>query len=122
MSDQSDQMRNVWRATTADGEPLPIKQIDISGRVFGIYAENPATGEVKPVLLDIAGNEVLAVFTTVEKMRECYRLCGAEPLKIKQVLDAEFLESLRHVCPVVLDPWLTSRGTVRFTLLSAPQD
>lgn len=114
-------MDNTYRATGADGKPLEPGRIVLDGCLFGVYGEDPATGAVSPCFLEIAGNDVLAVFSTEAKLEACYQFAGIAPAKVKAIMDGlDFLDSLPPDVTVVLDPWITERGTTRFTMIERP--
>jgi hypothetical protein len=107
-----------WRVADEQGWPPPEKPVELAGCVFGIFGEDGG-GRIRPVLLTVSGVECLAVFSTKEKMDEAYKQAGVIAIaKVKKIDGGRgFLESLPPDMPVILDPWLTDRGTTRFQLV-----
>jgi|SRR5208282_552853 len=71
----------------------------------------------QPVLLNMPGSphEYLALFSSEEKLRELTARAKVEFDSIKQVQEQhEFLESIPQEVVVILDPWYTPEGKVRF--------
>ena len=71
----------------------------------------------QPVLLAMPGTEALylPVFSDATKLRGVMRRARVAFDRIKQIDDEdEFLDSIRGQVVVILDPWFTLAGTIRF--------
>ena len=99
--------------------PEPIKVVNVTGFLIGVYVDTE-----QPVFFMLEGIQFLPIFSTVEKYEQAMRTaCLPGPAKIKKITDhAEFLDSVNGKVRLMLDPWLTERGTTRFTELRLDEE
>jgi hypothetical protein len=87
----------------------PAQALDLAGMLLLWRGE-------QPVLIGIAGaGFAVPLFTTKEKLEEAAKLYELPFDRIKTVDDQdEFLVSIPPEVLVVVDPWTTPQGTVRY--------
>ncbi len=96
--------------------PDPPKKVNLQGCFMGVYIDNGA-----PVIFTLEDVQFLPIFSTPEKYYEAIKNAKLDQwAKIQVITDhAEFLDSVMGKIRVMYDPWLTDRGTTRFTELTA---
>lgn len=101
------------------GEPRDIHHRELEGYLFPWCDEHP-------VLLNVIGSPdlYLPIFSTLGSFKTKMAFIGAEYQSIKRIDDVgEFLDSLPFMFPsgeclrVIVDPYRTEEGMIRFTEL-----
>ena len=91
--------------------PIPDRHIVITGNLMPWRLDCE-----QPVLVFIEQIPFLPIFTTEARLRQTMQDIGISDYKIKQIEDGrEFLESVIDQIRIASDPWITDRGTTRFT-------
>lgn len=97
-------------ATPPRSTDRPWRSLSLSGMLMG-WAEG------QPCLMRVMGSDAwhLALFSTLDKLETAHDEGWFEYESIKVVDDGnEFLESLPKEIAVILDPYITEKGTMRY--------
>lgn len=91
----------------------PAETLDLTGKVL------PWDADGRVALLGVMGlGPAVPVFSTADKLRAAARVMPLPFASIKQIVHGQaFLDSIPGDVPVIVDPWVTPEGKVRYTMV-----